>query len=335
MPIATARLAADGPRALAAFQHLATRYELPNRGDGTRLTIELGDSRLLLWLEAGGTALHLDSPDAAHLQTLRDWLAEEAAAQALPLCWVAERRRARPDNQSVARVVGVEALSPSYRRVTLTGPELQRLHSGGLHFRLLFGPEGAAWPQTDDAGLTQWPGGPAAWHRPVYTTRKLWQEAGETFLSFDVFQHDGGRVTDWTARVTPGTEIALTGPGGGAAFDALDWLGLVGDETALPVAVRHLEALPAHATGEAHLFVPDARDRQPIARPEGVRLHWHLRGAGHSPLDALRSLCPPSEGARHLFFAAEKAEAAEARRWLATTDLPKGSHTAAAYWARD
>ncbi|MEB3419123.1 siderophore-interacting protein [Salipiger marinus] len=238
----------------------------------------------------------------------------------------------RPGNLSRARVVSVTRLSPSYSRVTVAGPDLARFASGGLHFRLLLGPEGAGWPQVDAGGALHWPGGAKAWHRPVYTCRSLTGTESGAELSFDVFRHDGGRITAWCDRLTPGAEVALTGPGGGGLPPARGWVGLVGDETALPVMARILAALPPATRGHAVLFVPDPADRQDIPHPAGVRLDWVLRGqCGDSPLDRLATLAWP-DADRYVVFAGEQAQAVQARAWLPRQGLGKTEFVSAAYW---
>ena len=230
-------------------------------------------------------------------------------------------------------MVAVRRLSPSYARVTVAGTSLARFASGGLHFRLLFGPPGADWPGLDANGVTDWPQGAAAWHKPVYTIRHLWDRDGVTHLSFDVFLHDGGRVTDWCLGPAPGTEITLSGPGGGRFQPQDAWLGLVGDETALPVIARYLADLPAGTRGQAVLVVPQQADIQLLDHPADMQVHWVARDSGATPLTALDVLRIP-DSARLVFFAAEAAEARSARQILADRGLQKAEISSVAYWTK-
>ncbi len=232
--------------------------------------------------------------------------------------------RAKP-RLTRATVESVTQISPNFRRVRLRG-DFRAFAAGGLHFRFALGPEGAPLPVEGPDGL-EWPGGIEVWHRPVYTIRALDPEA--TWLDTDVFVHDGGRVTAWTEQVQVGSEIALTGPGGGGTISA-PWLGLVGDETAMPVILRILEALPPTTQGRAVIRVPDPADRQTIALPVGMRLDWAC-DAQIDPVALLSDLSPPAER-RFVFFAAEDAQALAARDWMSTRGLTKADSRAASYW---
>lgn len=226
---------------------------------------------------------------------------------------------------TLARVQEVQQISPSFRRVRLTG-DFRAFHSGGLHFRFLFGPPGAPLPLVTDEGLDL-PGGTGAWHRPAYTIRAL--DPDGRWLDTDVFLHDGGRVTAWTQTLQGGETVALSGPGGGGTSSA-PWQGLIGDETALPVILRMIEVLPPDTRGRALIHIPDARDAQPVALPPGFRLDWVT---SEDPPALLRHLWPPAAG-RFVFFAAEKAEAEAARSWMTAHGLDKTESRAAAYWSR-
>lgn len=334
MHISKARLDIEASRAIPRFRQVAEASELPTLEAPGMLRITLPRATLTLRAEAGGTGIEVDSPDEIGLQLVRDMLAERISAQGLTVHWQGVRSGLQPGNQARAQVRAVQRISPSYSRVEIEGPELARFAEGPLHFRLLFGPAGEGWPTTDANGVTHWPGGIESWHRPVYTTRKIALAGDRTRLVFDVFRHDGGRVTDWTDRVVPGTEVAMTGPGGGKMPVPARWMAFVGDETAVPVIARMLAEMPADTRGEAILFFPEAGDIQQIAHPEGVRLRWVLRDTGSSPLEALRELCLP-EADRFVFFASEKSEALAAREWLASQGLARGEFSAASYWTRD
>lgn len=304
-------------------------FPLQERPRGLSVTMSGG------WLEvdaaAEGTRLQVTSEDAGHLQMLRDYLTDELAAAGLTPEWRGLRASRHPANQAAARVVSVETLSPAYRRVTLDGAELARFATGGLHFRLLFGPAGAARPVTNENGVTEWPGGTAAWHKPVYTTRNITLAGDNTRLSFDIFVHEGGRTSAWSVDLAPGDAVLLAGPGGDKGPRAASWQGFVGDETAVPVIARHLRMLPPETRGEAVLVVPSEADIQTLDHPAGVAIRWALRSAGATPLEALADLdIPPTD--RAIFFAAEMAEAQTARQMLAERGLDKAEFTAAGYW---
>ncbi len=342
MQAALATLDLDGPRALEAFRRYAQTDDRRVEGRGAGLLIHLHRGTLSVTPQDDATRLCVQSPDAVGLQLIRDMLAQRLDAFGIAPHWDEDRTGSRPGNQSLARVLSVTRISPSYSRVVIEGPDLARFDGDGLHFRLLFGPAGADWPVTDANGVTRWPGEAAAWHRPVYTTRQIEADSAgargiktsaAARLTFDVFRHDGGRVTTWCDSVAPGTEVALTGPGGGGLPDAAGWVGLVGDETALPVMARILSSLPAGTRGEAVLFIPDARDAQDISHPDGIALRWVLRGGSDSPLATLRAL-PVPQTDRYVFFAGERSDAVLARAWLPAQGLARGEYVSAAYWSR-
>ncbi|AJE48860.1 siderophore-interacting protein [Celeribacter indicus] len=317
----------------AELRHKAEDWDMPLRESGDTISVQMVGGRLTARSRPEGVQLSVEGDDDANLQMLRDFLTDQLALYGLSPVWTGARPRALPANLSLARIVSVARISPSYRRVTVSGADLARFGQGGLHFRLLFGPEGAAWPATDGNGVTVWPGGASAWHRPVYTTRAHWTEGGETRLSFDIFLHEGGRVTDWSAAARPGQEIALAGPSGDQGRKEAPWQGFVADETALPAVARMLARLAPDTRGQAVIVVPEAEDRQPLTHPEGVTLTWLARDRGADPVAALAAMDIP-EGARHVFFAAEKAEALAARAALLDRGLAKSEFTAATYWIK-
>ncbi|PJE29394.1 Vibriobactin utilization protein ViuB [Pseudooceanicola marinus] len=275
--------------------------------------------------------MRVESDTASDLQALRDYLTGELVERGLRPQWEGERPQTRPANQSLARVARVARISPSFRRVTLAGHELARFDEAqGFHFRLLFGPEGAGWPGVDDIGVTVWPGGAAAWHRPVYTVRKLWTEGGVPHLDFDIVLHEGGTVTEWSAQLAPGSEVILAGPGGDQGRRAEGWQLFMGDATAVPVIARLLALLPEETRGRAVLFVPDADDRQPLDHPAGVEVQWVV---GDTPdfATTLAGAEMPAED-RFVFAAGPRAAIGRLREGLAEVGLGKREVYAAAYW---
>lgn len=333
LPSIEALLPVEPATALPVFSHRAREIGFGIRPHPDGMTVVMSGGDLRVSAEGAMTRVRVTAQDMPHLQMLRDYLTEEFAAAGVVPQWQGRRATGRPDNHALARVVAAERISPAYCRVTVEGAGLARFAVGGLHFRLLFGPAGADWPRTDANGVTEWPGGAAAWHKPVYTTRLLQDRGATTHLAFDVFLHDGGRVTRWCLGLAAGTEIVLSGPGGGRGLTGAGWQGLVGDETAVPVIARLLEQMPADACGQAVLVVPCAADIQPLDHPPGVDVRWALREAGASPVEALGLLRIPDRN-RAVFFAAESTEAQAARKALAARGLARDEISAAAYWTR-
>jgi NADPH-dependent ferric siderophore reductase len=196
-----------------------------------------------------------DGPDT--LQTLKDSLVariEEIDRElALSVRWSDNLHVGKlPGNAQIMRVCRKEQLDCGFIRMTLQG-DVTRFTPDAIHFRLGFpsvdhvAPE---WPYIGENGATVWPKGEATLHRPVYTALKTDPAAG--MLVFDVFQHAGGRATRWAAQVRDGTEVLVTGPGGGGCRITGPILGFA-DETAFPALARLLDA-NAELVGSVHIW---------------------------------------------------------------------------------
>ncbi|MEM6376194.1 MAG: siderophore-interacting protein, partial [Pseudomonadota bacterium] len=231
-------------------------------------------------------------------------------------------------NQRLAHVQSSYRSSPNFQRVRLEGDFSAFLpRNAGLHFRLLFGPDGCDWPTRDDRGVTHWPGGAAAWHKPVFTVRAI--DPNGAWIDTDIALHAGGRTTEWCQGVQPGAEMAITGPNGGAIRQA-GWLGLIGDETALPVICRMLEAAPPDTRGDVILFLRDAADAGAMKVPNAMNMRVEAMHEA-DPVDALQALSIPDEDC-YVFFAAERAQVSRARTYLKEAGLASRAFTAASYW---
>ena len=205
------------------------------------------------------------------------------------------------------RVARTRRLSPSFVRVTLTGPGLDELADNGLDQRAKLLLPAAA------GGFAHLPSGAdwyAAWRqlpeerRPpirTYTVRGVRPEQREVDLDM-VLHGDTGPAGRFAARAEPGDPVMLLGPDsrypgvhGGLEFRPpgghVGPTLLVGDETAVPAVLSILGGLPASAHGEALLEVPDAGDITDAAVPVGVRVTWLVRpGEGSALPDAVRDV---------------------------------------------
>lgn len=286
------------------------------------LTAEVwgGSMRLL------GNRMILTAPDTSILFVLQEGVAYALDQVGGEAVWDHVEAGGLAPNVSLVVVESVTQISPIFRRVRVRG-DVSRFDSHGLHFRLLIPPEGVTpeWPRIDEKGRARWPEGKAELHRPAFTTRAIDVAAG--WLDFDVFLHDGARTTEWT-KTAAGKQVGLIGPGGGWLLD-VGWVGLFGDETALPAIARMLEALPAHATGVA---VVKASDLPDLPRPAGVALR--RVDTPDALIGALRDITPPATD-RYLWLAGEKTQATEARAIMKSKGVAKTEMVAAAYWAAD
>jgi NADPH-dependent ferric siderophore reductase len=194
-------------------------------------------------------------------------------------------------------VARVQALGPSMRRITLTGPRLGDFGVAGddQRVKLVLAPDPSAFAELRAAGAEWYPALCALpeERRPVlrtYTVRAARPELAEVDL--DVVLHgvdDGhaGPAATWAAQAVVGDPVVLMGPdrpGRGRAW-GVEWappvtascLLLAGDETALPAVGAILESLPAGRRAVAVLEVPQAGDVQDLRLPEGSSVRWLAR----------------------------------------------------------
>ncbi len=198
----------------------------------------------------------------------------------------------------VSRVV---RLSPSFVRITFTGPDLDLFADNGLDQRIKFvlpAPVGG-WDDLDRMNpdwFGEWRALPDERRNPLrtYTVRAVRQEVRE--VDVDVVLHgDLGPASRWAQSAEPGAPLMLIGPDvryvgprSGIEFAPPSHshaLLLAGDETAAPAITAICESLSADAVGEVFLEVPQREDRWDISAPEGVRITWLPRvGAPHGSL---------------------------------------------------
>ena len=336
MTAALSGLLPDSARArvFPLFRELAEQLELPRREEAGGLVIEFGSGEIGIKDADGGIALMLKAMTEARLYMLQqvvfarlDPLGPEARVR-----WAHVNAGTAPPNFTLGRVERITRISPGFRRVRVTSPDLARFATGGLHFRLLLPPldREPVWPRIGADGRTVWPEKADALHRPVYTVRAIDPASG--WLDFDVFLHDGSRTTDWSAAATPGARIGMMG-GTGREVPATDWIALFGDETAMPAVIRLIEALPPETRGRALVLTGDPADRQPVAVPEGVEFTWLTRGHTPGLVKELGDLALPAAD-RFIWFAAERAEAEAARCILRDRrGLGRSETSVTTYWS--
>ncbi len=190
-------------------------------------------------------------------------------------------------------VRAVRRLSPSFVRVTFTGPDLDRFADNGYDQRVKLAfplpgqrevrlPEGPDW-------YARWRALPEHERNPIrtYTVRAVRPELSEVDIDL-VLHGDSGPATRWARRVRPGDGIAILGPDAGYGGDhgglefrppAAGDLLLAGDETAAPAICAILDRLPVTARGRVLLEVPEAGDVLPVAAPPGMTVSWLARDA--------------------------------------------------------
>ena len=328
----SALVPATGPALLDPLAKIATRNGFTVARDGNAMVIDAPLGRVAFDPSGTSTRLTLTANTPAELQLLTDLYAGRLTDLALdqPIAWDAPKA-SMPLNQIIATVIGVLPLSPNFARLRLSGDfSTFTKPDTGLHFRLLLHPDAPGWPTLDAGGLTQWPGGIGTWHRPPYTVRRISAEG--TWIDVDIVLHAGGRVTNWCDVIAPGDEVALHGPSGSKQPTA-SWLGLIGDETALPVILRMIEDAPAGTTGQAVIAIRSADDAQEAQTKADIPITWVDMADNGALIHALNSFDIPDTD-RHILFAAERSQATAARDILRDRRLSGAEAKAASYWTK-
>ena len=220
----------------------------------------------------------------------------------------------RPFAATVARVA---RLSPSFLRVSFTGPSFDDLAPNGWDQRIkVLLPTPAHGlrdcPRGDD-WYAEWRALPEERRNPMrtYTVRAARPELREIDVDF-VLHGATGPASAWAETATSGDEVVLIGPN--ARFPGptggFEWhpptgaprLLLAGDETAVPAVCAIVESLAPGTVAQVFMEVPDAGDVLPLAVPVGVQVTWLPRRPTDAPrggllaaavLGAVRELAGP------------------------------------------
>jgi NADPH-dependent ferric siderophore reductase len=201
-----------------------------------------------------------------------------------------------------AEVARVERLSPSFLRVTFTGPSFDDLAPNGWDQRI------KVLLPTADRGLRDCPRGddwyaewralPEEYRNPMrtYTVRAARPERREIDVDF-VLHGATGPASAWAESAAAGDEVVLIGPnarfpGPTGGFEwhppaAAQCLVVAGDETAVPAVCAIVESLPPGGAARVFMEVPDAGDILPLAVPVGVEVTWLPRRPTGAPRGAL------------------------------------------------
>ncbi|WP_235735497.1 SIP domain-containing protein [Nocardioides alcanivorans] len=198
-----------------------------------------------------------------------------------------------PINIRELTVAKVEDITAGMRRITLTGDQLgafttedgiavPALRNEGFddHVKVIVPGPGQEHPvpPVQVEGHLDW--NPEA-GRPTgkdYTPRRWDPEAGEIVLDF--VRHSHGFASTWVAGVHEGDSAWIAGPKESALLPTdVDWMLVVGDETALPAIGRLVEELPNGMRAQVFIEVADPSHQVPLARREGVEVTWLHRGS--------------------------------------------------------
>ncbi|MFJ6147347.1 SIP domain-containing protein [Streptomyces anulatus] len=243
----------------------------------------------------------------------------------------------------------VEEVTPRMRRVVLGGEDLAAFTRDGIdhpgfaapgfddHIKLILASDGdvrAALPAQLPHGIEWTP----AEHRLTrdYTPRRVDHRAGELHLDFVV--HGEGPAETWSASAREGDELWFVGPKSSLRLpERLDWILLVGDETALPAIGRFLDERPLDAPAHVLVTVSDDAARQELALRDGDTITWVVAEPGDAAaLDAAVRALPSPEGEGFVWAAAESRALLPVRRYLQRErKLPKDRVNITGYWHRE
>ncbi|MEO3976452.1 siderophore-interacting protein [Streptomyces sp. CAU 1734] len=203
-------------------------------------------------------------------------------------------------------VLRVTDVTPGMRRVTLGGPQLHAFRNNGHdlpalrtdgfddHVKFFFA-EGDNPPVLPGQNVSSldWPEDA----RPIakdYTPVRFDPEAGE--IDFDFVRHEGGIASSWAERAEPGEVTWIAGPKMSHSHpEGVDWLLVIGDETALPAIGRWLAEMPAGTRARVFIEVGEDSHRQPLPTAADAEITWLSRAgapAGTTTLleDAVRGM---------------------------------------------
>lgn len=203
-------------------------------------------------------------------------------------------------------VLGSRQVTPNMLRVTLGGPGMDGFPHGqeGGYLKMRV-------PSLED---------PARLIVRTYTISA--QRDGELDVDFALHggAEDVGPATHWALTAQSGSLVEAGGPGAAKSLQpGVDHYLVAGDMTALPAIAVNLAALPDDAHGTVFLRVTCEEDRQQLAHPAGVALHWlvhpHSGEDGDLLAQALRAL-PWPEGQVYGWVACEFSAMKALRQYL-------------------
>lgn len=239
-------------------------------------------------------------------------------------------------------VESVEELSPSLRRVHLTGPDLLGFaaHGPADHVKVFFpADDGVLHLPNVSGGRWLDHGDPRFTYRD-YTVRTF---DGER-LTLDMVVHAHGPAGRWAAGARPGLSLGVLGPRGSILppLDRTHYL-LAADETGLPALLNWLDRLPATARVHAVVEVDSPAHHVDLPALARVDVTWVYRD-GAEPgtttllVDAVRTVhegLSDVPAAQRWSWAAAETSAVRAIRGLLTADgHDRTSFAMTGYWRR-
>lgn len=195
-----------------------------------------------------------------------------------------------------AKVVSITDLTPTYRRLVVTGEEFHdfQTKSAADHIKVQIEVDGEKV-------------------RRDYTPRSF--ENGELTLEFAL--HADGPITNWARDAEVGTELTVLGPRGSMVprpvFDAYVFMG---DETLLPGVGRAMELLPENAPFISIVEIDSEADKIELPAKSNHKVIWAERKGrvpGEALLEALAAIEWPA-GEVYAFAGGEASAMRDVRR---------------------
>lgn len=198
-------------------------------------------------------------------------------------------------------VESVDDVSPTFRRITFSGPELHDLAADGPFYdqriKLILPNVSGDLPQIPEAEdwYQQWLALPDA-ERGImrtYSIRELTRSEDGTRLTVDFvlhFANDGstGPASAWASAADIGSELLLVAPRHGQPQSGIEFtpgnaeeVVLLGDEAAAPAIARIVEDLKAAdriPRVSAYIEVPEDADQLAVDAPTQAEVTWLSRG---------------------------------------------------------
>ncbi|MDA4894625.1 siderophore-interacting protein [Streptomyces sp. MS2A] len=241
-------------------------------------------------------------------------------------------------------VIGVRDITPRMRRVTFGGPEVRAFERDGLshgpfhspgfddHVKIILAEDGdteRVLPTQLAAGI-EWIPAPERRARD-YTPRRVTEDE----IDLDFVLHGAGPAVAWARAARPGDPLWIVGPKSSIVLpEALDWIALIGDETALPAIGRFLDERPVEAPAHVVVTIGAASARQDLDLRPGDTIRWVLADpTDRDVLEAAVRESLPAKGDGFVWAGAESRTLLPIRRLLTREhELAKNRMNLTGYW---
>ena len=245
-----------------------------------------------------------------------------------------------PIKMRLLTVKRISELSPSMRRITLSGPDLPEFLSASFddHVKLILPEvqgEEPNMPVVGENGMQFDESRP----KPVmrdYTPRHYDPISNELTIDF-VLDHDGP-ATHWATKAEVGHYVGIGGPRGSFVVPTdFDWHLLMADEAALPALSRRLEELPETTRAIAIIKLRDKSHKIELKNNCPADIYWvsdaEDAADGQDALETTaRNLSLP-EGEGFVWAAGEYSDIKALRAYVANElGIHKDRIRASSYW---